>query len=240
MVYKVFANNAILTAAEVNSYLMRQVIVGVANASERDAIQAPQEGMHVYDIARKRMQRRVGNAWVDQAPGLYSITPASVAGAGVTKVEGGAELAGATAASLNGIFSSLFSEYQLLINITHAAQGVNLSLRGGGADAEVAGTYDYKLFWNNGATPAIAQGTSNSQTLSVNAAVSHTVDLKLFNPGAAVKTDMLIDSWHVTANDAASYMAKGGMRHKVATAYDGISLKGGSGMTGRVRVYGYA
>lgn len=48
MGYKTFANNELLTAADVNDYLMRQAVVRVANKIERSAIPLPQDGMVIY------------------------------------------------------------------------------------------------------------------------------------------------------------------------------------------------
>lgn len=57
MPHKVFANNQLLTAAEVNTYLMRQANIIVANAAERDAIVAPTQGMTVYRLDTGKQER---------------------------------------------------------------------------------------------------------------------------------------------------------------------------------------
>lgn len=62
MPHKVFANNQLLTAAEVNTYLMRQANIIVANAAERDAIANPTQGMTVYRIDVGRQERYLA-AW---------------------------------------------------------------------------------------------------------------------------------------------------------------------------------
>lgn len=48
--FKVFANNQLLTAAEVNDYLMRQVTPQIPDLAARNAIAAPTQGMRVYRL----------------------------------------------------------------------------------------------------------------------------------------------------------------------------------------------
>lgn len=67
MPYKTFANNQLLTAAEVNDYLMRQAIIRVADASARDAIPAPVVGMMIYREDTRMIERRTAAGWVPDA-----------------------------------------------------------------------------------------------------------------------------------------------------------------------------
>jgi hypothetical protein len=48
MGYKTFNPGDVLGSADVMDYLMRQTVIGVADEDERDAIPAPQDGMHVW------------------------------------------------------------------------------------------------------------------------------------------------------------------------------------------------
>ena len=63
MSYHAFANGELLTAQKVNDYLMRQVVVKVANHTERDAIPTPDEGMLVYCRADDTLEFHNGSAW---------------------------------------------------------------------------------------------------------------------------------------------------------------------------------
>lgn len=66
MPFKIFANNALLTAAEVNDYLMKQSVVSVANVSDMTAISSPPNGMHVFVTGANggSLYARISAAWV--------------------------------------------------------------------------------------------------------------------------------------------------------------------------------
>lgn len=81
MPYKTFANNQLLTAQEVNDYLMRQTLISVNDQAERDSIPAPVEGMRVYREDTNREERWNGVKWMAQ-PGIetrrYAISRSAV------------------------------------------------------------------------------------------------------------------------------------------------------------------
>ena len=62
--FKTFAAGEVLTAANVNGYLMQQTIMVFADASARDAaISSPSEGMFVYLTGTNALQFYDGSAW---------------------------------------------------------------------------------------------------------------------------------------------------------------------------------
>lgn len=62
--FKTFAAGEVLTAANVNGYLMQQSIMVFADASARDAaISSPSEGMFVYLTGTNALQFYDGSAW---------------------------------------------------------------------------------------------------------------------------------------------------------------------------------
>jgi len=64
--YKTFVAGAILTAAEVNTYLMQQTVNVFADSTARDAaITSPSEGQVCYDLSTNFIQIYDGSAWVD-------------------------------------------------------------------------------------------------------------------------------------------------------------------------------
>jgi hypothetical protein len=63
--FKVWASDDVLTAADMNSYLMEQSVMVFASAGTRDAaILAPTEGMMVYLADVNKFQQYSGSAWV--------------------------------------------------------------------------------------------------------------------------------------------------------------------------------
>lgn len=110
MPYKTFANNQLLTAQEVNDYLMRQTIVRVANQAERDTIPAPPEGMMIYREDTNRQERWNGTKWIPQ-PGVetrrYNVTRAAIpTGLAAYYLSVGAEVA---AVKSDGAFAATYA-----------------------------------------------------------------------------------------------------------------------------------
>src|SRR5690606_13604502 len=62
MGYKEFGAELLL-AADVNEYLMRQTVIRVADATERNAIPNPEPGMIVYRADAARHETWNGTAW---------------------------------------------------------------------------------------------------------------------------------------------------------------------------------
>lgn len=62
--FKTFASGEVLTAANVNGYLMQQTIMVFADSSARDtAISSPSEGMFVYLTGTDALQFYDGSSW---------------------------------------------------------------------------------------------------------------------------------------------------------------------------------
>tara|TARA_B100000029_G_scaffold486216_1_gene540339 strand:+ start:1377 stop:2090 length:714 start_codon:yes stop_codon:yes gene_type:complete len=82
--FKTFTDGSVLTAAEVNTYLMQQTIMAFADATARDAaISSPSEGMFVYLTGSNALQFYDGSSWT-----ATSLT------ADITGVTAGSGLAG--------------------------------------------------------------------------------------------------------------------------------------------------
>ena len=82
--FKTFTDGSVLTAAEVNTYLMQQTIMAFADATARDAaISSPSEGMFVYLTGSNALQFYDGSSWT-----ATSLT------ADITSVTAGSGLAG--------------------------------------------------------------------------------------------------------------------------------------------------
>lgn len=108
--FKTFANNQLLTAQEVNDYLMRQALISVDDQAERDLIPAPQPGMRVYREDTKREERWTGTKWLPQ-PGVetrrFNVTRAAVpTGLAAYYLSMGAEVA---AVKTEGAFNVAYS-----------------------------------------------------------------------------------------------------------------------------------
>lgn len=66
MAFKTFANNDLLTASDVNTYLARQSVIICADSTARSAIPSPVEGMTIYREDIDAYETYTGSAWVNK------------------------------------------------------------------------------------------------------------------------------------------------------------------------------
>lgn len=64
-IFEEFANGDDFNASDFNTYSMRQSIIACDNATDRDAIATPQEGLTVYRKDLDIMQQYLGAVWRD-------------------------------------------------------------------------------------------------------------------------------------------------------------------------------
>lgn len=77
---KVFVSDEVLTAEDVNDYLMNQAVMTFTNSGTRDgAILSPVEGMVIYLIDSNVYQTWSGSAWVDLGNAVGTVPNATTA-----------------------------------------------------------------------------------------------------------------------------------------------------------------
>lgn len=170
--------------------------------------------------------------------GMYKITPDSVDGTGVTLSGSNVLMAGTGgAASMNGIFTSEYRFYRILINHTVSNTVLYCRMRLAGADA-VTNLYSYittyRAYSNavvgffNGASlsaPVIGYGDVNTTSQ---------VSIDIMNPALGLPTNI---SGSCSWAGAGAYV---GAYHSPFTAYDGFTIFAGAGnISGQIQVYGY-
>jgi hypothetical protein len=173
------------------------------------------------------------------------MTPTSivVAGAGSSasiRADGGVDFATATSLSLNGVFTSTYDDYMIVVRHTSAGTNVlEARLRLSGTDA-TASNYTRQFLLANGSS--VSGGRESTQTS--------------FRFGSMVSTNVSGDTAYIygpalaqpTALRIVNCLGRDGARieescgtHSLSTAYDGITfLPSGTNFTGMVTVYGYA
>jgi hypothetical protein len=173
------------------------------------------------------------------APGLAIVTPTSIANSGGSaSASGGAvTFTGVTSLSLNGVFTSAYDNYRVMIAGSTSSTG-NLQYR-----LRLAGTDNSAAAYSYGglvvSTTAVAFESGNTgQTLGfigrwVSGANS-SLAVDMFRPALAAESNTVgFSSGFATSFQWFTY-------HGVATAFDGITLFPGAGnITGTVRIYGY-
>ena len=147
--FKSFSTGDVLTAADVNTYLMQQTIMVFANATARDAaITSPSEGMNAFLTASDELVYYDGSSWTGWPVGdITGITTAAASG-----LSGGAT-SGTVTLTLN------------LAGLT-AAQGFGADGAGVDVTFHSATAGDYAM-WDASEEKLIIEGTNGATALDV-------------------------------------------------------------------------
>jgi hypothetical protein len=172
------------------------------------------------------------------APGLALITPTSIANSGGSaSASGGAvTFTGVTSISLNGVFSSTYDNYFVVMRSTVASGSTTWDLRMRLAGSDAATGYAYqRLTANGGAITGVYNASLTSGWLGYVHTSSSSLQVNLFAPALAAQTNYHSQTFDTT--DGSAFM---GGAHTTATAYDGVTfIPGASNASGTVRIYGY-
>ncbi|MFN4000862.1 hypothetical protein [Microcella sp.] len=194
------------------------------------------------------------NAIIDllesRPPGMVPIIPGSVAGTGVSvDATGLVTVAAATTISLNDIFTTDYSRYEVHFDFPTSSADItiNARLRAAGTDDSSA-VYDTQSNVSRGAdTNAVAVSNLAQGSWAISSTTGtrlHFGEIELARPDSATPTLMKTESFSTrnpaTAANTTALTLRGGL-HRSSTAYDGLSLLiSGGTATGAVRVYGIA
>lgn len=223
-------------------------VVGVnpfADAAARTtAIPSPVEGQMSSLSDTDSVERYDGSAWVavGKTPGLNLISPSSIANSGGSASASGGEVTftGVTSVSLNGVFSSDYDNYKILLRTKIASGNVELQsrMRLSGTDA----TTNYNTQYIYATATSVGAGnnsTTYAQVAYVGASNWNLSDLTISGPALAESTAFICPTSYMNSASNVRMEQWFGL-HTTATAYDGITFTvSGSSVTGKLRVYGY-
>jgi hypothetical protein len=160
---RTFQAGEVLTASNVMAYLQDQAVMNFAGTAARGSAigTAVSEGMVSYLADSNLVQAYTGSSWDSLAyssevtalpiSGLVPIVPSSVViatGSGTTTSLGQVNFTGATAVSLNGVFSSSYRNYRIIVNtpVSSADTAVYVRFRTSGTDNATNNYYQYWTF----------------------------------------------------------------------------------------------
>jgi hypothetical protein len=238
-----------LNAADVNGYLMDQsVMVFAGTAARASAIPTPSAGMVAYSTATS-LQVYDGSQWSSISitpvpPGLIPLTPTSVAvGSGSATINAGGSVTftGASSVSLNGVFSSTYTNYYAILNMTATSteQDVSCRLRASGTDTSTS-TYQYlrsQLYTSYSASETTTTGFYLGTT-DISRIYAHNTTMTFYNPNLAQRTGINTNNVIVDINNNVYSRPIAG-NQTGSTQYDGFTLYVGGNFAGTVMVYGY-
>jgi len=230
--FKDFATGEVLTAADVDGYLMQGIWVFASNAARDAAVTAPAEGNFAFTKDTNSLWYYDGAAWVasgGSGGGLVYITSST--------------FSAATAVNINNCFTSSYRNYKIIVDLTtsSADDGLRFRLRVSGADNT---TSNYSFAGGFYAYTGTALGyekanaTTSWQVTSTTNGTNTFTSLDLITPEIAEPT--MFAALGSDPSNGRQYMGF----FNAATQFDGFSIYGGSSptttITGQVRVYAYA
>lgn len=179
--------------------------------------------------------------WGSRA-GLAKIVPSSVAvgsGTGSADSLGTVTFTGVSSVSLNGVFTSTYKNYRIVINAKHALTAdVTFRVRASGTDLSSASAYIEGRYYIGVVTSLAAGNTNNSfntsWTLNQITTVAGHIIMDIANPQATEVTT-------ATTTVTGGYLQIFGQSLATSntTSYDGFTVVSAGSMTGTVSVYGY-
>lgn len=239
-----------LTASDVNGYLMDQsVMVFAGTAARASAIPTPSAGMVAYSTATN-LEYYNGSTWsavsiAPAAPGTKPITPTSVAvGSGSATINAGGSVTftGASSVSLNGVFSSTYTNYLAILNLTATSteQNFSMRLRASGTDTTSSTYRRYRI----GLTAGISGTQTTTTSMEVGGFNSTYItaggfQMTFYGPNVANRTAFQSMSQQADSNNDNSVQITTGSQTD-STQFDGFTLFVGGTFAGTVTVYGYS
>jgi hypothetical protein len=230
--FKTFATGDVLTAGDTNGYLMQGVWVFASAAARTSAVTSPQEGNISYLKDTDVTQYYSGSAWV---------TIGGSSGA-LTLITTGTAANTSPSLSINNCFSSTYTNYLLLVDLTTTASA-DLAIR-----LRVSGTDNTANYYENGfsqvSTSATVTGFANAAATVYSLGDIDTARksyvLNISNPFVTTQTTFIGTGVRAfNGTNSQSYFSNGA--HNSATSFDGLTFRtGASNLTGTVKVYGYS
>jgi hypothetical protein len=228
----VYTAGEVLTAADLN--ITNSGIPVFATTVTRDAAfggageKTLAEGQMAYIEATKTTQYYNGTAWVtsDGMPLLIAETA----------------FTGAASVSVNNCFTSTYTNYKLVLNVTVASAAIGIKMRASGTDSSVSYYWvNYDMYSSNTAISSTVAGQNVSSMLVAGDDTYAMVEI--FNPQLAQATGFAVSGVKLEPTTPRVETTVGNAKgvHNVATAYDGFSLVPALGnITGTYTLYGYA
>jgi hypothetical protein len=213
---------------------------GVCTSTTRPT--TPYDGQVIYETDTDRVAVWEGSSWNYKtgAEMATMVTPTSIAGTGVTLSGGKVSFSASSSISVNGCFSSAYTNYKLIVNAKGGAtsEAVRIRFRANGVDTSSA-YYTHAVYTTHTAGPSRNYNAGEAQGyIGWSADISYNINVEVHNPFQSDYT-----SWTSTSNGIGSGTATvgtlWGMQY-TTTTFDGFNLSPTSGtLTGSVRIYGY-
>jgi hypothetical protein len=233
---KVFTAGDVLTASDVQNYLMDQTVMNFAGTAARSsAIATPTTGMTTY----------IGTTGTATIPQIESYT-----GSGFQTLYGLTQVANVSfsavsSVSIDSVFTSAFERYKIFVNFTSSVgsdANMKWKLRAGGS-TNTTSNYRQQRIVAFSTTVVASENTSGTDNwtaslLTDNASDSYQSEMTIEAPQLARKTTAF-NTISTKANVGTPYWEAHTLFFDATTQFDGINLStAGTSFTGTIRIYG--
>lgn len=215
-----------------------------ANAAARTAQTGMNEGDWGFQQDTDVTYRYANATWSPYYPGgMVPVVPGSVSGTGVSvNAAGAVTFTNTTSMVVNGVFTSAFRNYRIVLDSTGTAATHAFYLRASGTTS-ITGYDGTELVARNATATSATLLNQAAWVLLGWAQTNAAWTLDVFAPQLALPTrGIFAGGSH--ANPAALSTANGfvsrHLSHRPTTAYDGLVIEFSAAQTGTVRVYGMA
>jgi hypothetical protein len=204
--FKTFTTGEVLTAGDVNGYLMQGINVFATTTARDAAITAPAEGQFAFTKDTNSLWYYDGAAWV--ASGATGDIEGVTAGTGLS----GGGTSGTVTLTIDTAVTVDVSTAQTLTNKTLTAPVINLSL-----NAQTGTTYTFVLA-DNGKLVTASNASAQTYTIPLNSSVAYAVgaQINIIQIGAGQVTIQGAGGVTVASNAATATAPK--LRNQYAAA----------------------
>jgi hypothetical protein len=231
--YKAFTAGEVLTASDVNNYLMQQSVMTFGGSAARSSAIGTanfEEGMVSYLKDTDKVEAYNGTNWV-------SVAPTSTQGLTLISTT---TFSGVSSQIVSNIFTSAYRNYFLTWESTSpASQYPNYRLTTSGTPNSTS-NYSHQRFESSGAGSSSQRTTDSVFSLQTNNTRAFVATLYIFAPQVAEKTFVITHTMHIndlTFTQPVNMYANGIFND--TTQFDGIQLlPNTSTITGTLKVYG--
>jgi hypothetical protein len=178
-------------------------------------------------------------------PGMKLIVPTSVSG-GTVNANGSVTFSGTTGVALNGVFSSTYRNYRVLIRITSASASTTIPLmylRNGTTDKTTS--YTYGIYGRQISSGGVVSASGNTTGIYMqdlyNSGVFAGYTYDIIDPFESIVT-VALGQHYIRASDNQYYACNTGTVQNDNYSADGLNLTTSAGsatLSGTISVYGY-
>jgi hypothetical protein len=236
--FKTFSPGDVLTASDVNNFLMEQSVMSFADAAARTSAIGTanfEEGMVSYLQNTDKIQVYNGTAWVDAANNT---------GAGLIHINT-TTFSAVASQSFSDVFTSTYDHYKLILQLTNVSgipTNVGFRMRTGSTDNTSSYQFAARGLDTGGASEDISSNSANAGYFFNNVSAAANLwgaEFVCYNPKTVLPT---LFTFTVGGIDAGGnwFSRAGSILHNTGTSFESLTLlTSGGTISGTLSVYGF-